>query len=438
MAEPAAPDVGEKPYQPRDYEFPKRSYGVKTVLWRSFQPQWFDLFPSLHWDTATKKVFCHICVRAWKLKMISTRNVEPAFISTGFQNWKEAKRVMAKHAESGCHKEAVERLISIPQSSGDVGEALDSQLAVERRNSRECLLHILRCIKFLARQGLALRGGSKDDGETDGNFLRLLMMFADNNESLVRWLERRTDKYTSVAIQNEILQTMALRILRQTASKIRGRMFSIMVDETTDCSTVEQCVIVIRWVDDKLETHEDFIGFYALPVANSDTIVEVIKDALVRLGLNLSDCRGQCYDGAAVMKGVRNGVATQILADQPKALLTHCYGHSLNLACQDMVRSVKPVKDALDTTFELSKLLKFSAKRAAEFQRLKKEIAPEEPGFRTLCPTRWTVRASSLASVLTNYEVLQASLEKFTDMAKYDHEMSAKCNGVRTRSDEHL
>ena len=179
-----------------------------------------------------------------------------------------------------------------------------------------------------------------------------------------------------------------------------------------------------------MKPHEDFIGFYAIPVANSDTLVEVIRDTLVRMNLSLANCRRQCYDGAAVMKGVRNGVSTQILSEQPKALYTHCYGHSLNLACQDMVREVKRVKEALDTTFELSKLLKYSAKRVAEYKRLKQEIAPEEPGFRTLCPTRWTVRAASLQSILSNYSVLQDSLANFADMAKNDHEMSAKCMGV--------
>ena len=203
-----------------------------------------------------------------------------------------------------------------------------------------------------------------------------------------------------------------------------------MVDETTDCSTVEQCVIVIRWVDKHLKPHEDFIGFYAIPVANSDTLVEVIRDTLVRMNLSLANRRGQCYDGAAVMKGVRNGVSTQILSEQPKALYTHCCGHSLNLACQDMVREVKCVKEALDTTFELSKLLKYSVKHVAEYKRLKQEIAPEEPGFRTLCPTRWTVRTASLQSILSNYAVLQDSLANFADMAKYDHEMSAKCMGI--------
>ena len=133
------------------------------------------------------------------------------------------------------------------------------------------------------------------------------------------------------------------------------------------------------------------------------------------------------------MMGRRKGVAKQILTEEPRALHTHCYGYALNLACQDMIRDVKRVKDALDVTFQLSKLLKYSAKQTAEYQRLKQELAPEQSGFRTLCPTRWTVRAASLSSILTNYQVLQECLESFTELAKMDREMSAKCNGVRSQ-----
>ena len=42
------------------------------------------------------------------------------------------------------------------------------------------------------------------------------------------------------------------------------------------------------------------------------------------------------------------------------------------------------LRDALDTTFQISKLLKFSPCRDAIFERLKAEIAPGTPGFRTL------------------------------------------------------
>ena len=58
--------------------------------------------------------------------------------------------------------------------------------------------------------------------------------------------------------------------------------------------------------------------------------------------------------------------------------------------------------------------MKYTSKRNATF---KDDIAPAEPGFRTLCPTRWTVKADSLHSVIVNYSVLQASLDTFTEMA---------------------
>ena len=40
----------------------------------------------------------------------------------------------------------------------------------------------------------------------------------------------------------------------------------------------------------------------------------------------------------------------------------------------------------MDTTYEMSKLVKFSPKRGSLLEKLKQELAPETPGFRTLCP----------------------------------------------------
>ena len=129
---------------------------------------------------------------------------------------------------------------------------------------------------------------------------------------------------------------------------------------------------------------------YVTACTDAKSIVMIIRDTLLRLCLSINDCRGQCYDGAAVMQGCRKGVAVQILQEEPRAPYTHCYGHSLNLACQDVIRSIKPLKNALDVVFELSKLLKFSSKRNAQYKSIHAEVAPDQPGFRTLCPTRWT------------------------------------------------
>jgi hypothetical protein len=136
---------------------------------------------------------------------------------------------------------------------------------------------------------------------------------------------------------------------------------------------------------------------------DANTLVSVIKDVLQRLNLSLSKARGQCYDGAATMAGLRSGVAKQLSQDEPRAIYTHCYGHALNLACEDTIKRCKLMKDALDTTHEITKLIKKSPRRDTCFECLKAEMAPDTPGMRVLCPTRWTVRAEALQSILDNY-----------------------------------
>jgi hypothetical protein len=155
-----------------------------------------------------------------------------------------------------------------------------------------------------------------------------------------------------------------------------------------------------------ISVHGEFIGLYQTGSIQAQSLVAIIKDTLLRLNLKLELCRGQCYDGASVMSGARSGVATIISSEEPRAVYTHCYGHSLNLAVGDTVKQSKLMKSALETVSEISKLIKKSPKRDAMFQRLKQGIAQDCPGFRVLCPTRWTVRGASLNSVLDNYELL--------------------------------
>ena len=97
------------------------------------------------------------------------------------------------------------------------------------------------------------------------------------------------------------------------------------------------------------------------------------------------------------MAGCKNGVATQLLAKEKSAVLTHCYGHALNLAVGDSMKQSKVCRDALDTAYEISKLLRFSPKRHAAFDRIRIEnLAEEDTGPRTvgiqaMFLTRWTV-----------------------------------------------
>ena len=77
----------------------------------------------------------------------------------------------------------------------------------------------------------------------------------------------------------------------------------MIVDGTQDIQRTEQESIGIRWVDDDLEPHEDFVGFYAVDETTGREFANCVKDCLMRYQLPLEKLRRQTYDGATNMSG---------------------------------------------------------------------------------------------------------------------------------------
>ena len=312
-------------------------------------------------------------------------------------NWKDASVKFNNHEKSRCHKDAVLKTVTVPASCRDIGETLSSQLAKEKLERRLCFLKLMSSVRYLARQALPIRG---DGDESNSNYMQLLKLRGEDDARIFEWLKKKTDKYTSEDIQNEMLKTMALHILRQITKSLEQTPFiTLMVDETTDISNKEQAVFCLRWVDHEFEVHEEFIGLHAIDSTDASHIFAVIKTVLTQLHIPINKIRGQCYDGAAAMAGTRSGVAKLVLAEEARAIYTHCYGHALNLACGDTIKKCRITKDALDITHEITKLIKKSPARDRCFEKIKSELAPDTPGVRVLRPTRWTVRAEALQSI---------------------------------------
>lgn len=264
------------------------------------------------------------------------------------------------------------------------------------------------------------------------NLQQILRMKAKDDQNLAQWLKRKQNVYTSPEIQNEVIKLMGISNLRKVTADCQSSPFlTSMADETTDASNQEQVTLFIRWVTEDFDVHEEFLGLYSVNSINADTLVAVIKDTLLRLNLSFDRLRGQCYDGASAMSGSKNGVAKKICKIEPRAIYTHCYGHALNLAASDTIKKSKVMKDALDTTHEICKLIKFSPRREAIFRQLKESLPSENSaaGIRVLCPTRWTVRANALASVMDNFETLELTWEEAVDILQ-DSEMRARIRGV--------
>ena len=199
-------------------------------------------------------------------KLIASKNAGKAFISNGFTNWQDAgtkNRGFDKHFQYETHKELYKRLFTIPDACGDISAQLSVTFNEARSLNQQNLLKFLLNVKFLARQALPLRG--HESGE-NSNFTQLYLLWEVDNEGLkARRAEKKINKYVYSTIQNEMMQIMALRVLREVAENIHGVNFYLIIcDEATDVKNVSELVVCLHWVDDELETHDVQCVIYIL------------------------------------------------------------------------------------------------------------------------------------------------------------------------------
>ena len=166
------------------------------------------------------------------------------------------------------------------------------------------------------------------------------------------------------------------------------------------------------------------------------TIFSAIKDVLIRCSLPSTQCRGQAYDGASNMSGINRGIQALFKSEANKALYVHCLAHSLNLCLKDVTNTCEIIRDVMNFIYELAQLIKMSPKRLTLFDSLRKEVSINTgeftPQLRMLCPTRWTVRHGSIASILRNYSIIQSALE---EIRQGHDDYAAKASGMVLKMD---
>lgn len=406
------------PFQPRNIIFPSKVFNMKK---RSFRATWFDLYPWLEWDSKAEAAFCHTCRMAAQLRLISFAHcADDAFTNTGVSNWKHALDKFRMHDRSSAHKEAAMKWSNYI-SHTSISAQLLSSTAEDQKTNREALLLLFTTLRFLGRQGLSTRGHT----DIRSNYHQLLQLRTNESEALRKFLTSdRKQKWLSHDVENEMLQRLSHTVLRQIADDVRrDGYYAIIVDETTDVSTVEQVSICIRHVDDDWNVSEDFVGMYATERTDAATLTKVVTDVLLRLNLSVCQLRAQCYDGASAMAGVHSGVQKRIRDVQPKAVYIHCHSHLLNLALQEASGdSVRSVRDILALVNDLGNFFRLSAKRTALLESVISDVCGSETSqsggvtrLQPLCPTRWVVRARAFNALLVNYESVIEALDNLSD-----------------------
>ena len=236
--------------------------------------------------------------------------------------------------------------------------------------------------KLCRRQNIPLRGHrdstenhpqvGKSDLTNSGNFVEPLMYrVRGGDKTLENHLQNapRNAKYTSPDIQNELIKCCRDLIVDQLVGEVKeSRYYSILADQATDCSLKKQLALIFRFVDKENNITEEFVSFLECSYGlNGQSLYRTIKEFLVSVGIDISDCRGQGYDGAGAAAGKNQGLPAHVLRENPKALYTHCSCHRLNLAVAASCREQR-VQHLMTNIKEISYFLisQFHAKTASK------------------------------------------------------------------------
>lgn len=390
---------------------------------RKFLNSWTETYKWLHYDQNLGKVFCSIC-RSSDVSFLKADKQKSAFVTSGFSNWKKAIEKFKFHERSEIHRMSVEALNSVDKGI-NVSAHLVSAKVNEMKENRSILLKLFSTIRYLAQQGIALRGHTDESS----NFINLLKLRSEDIPLLKQWLKKgdRIKKWTSHDIMNEMLEMLFHHILRQLLLEIRANTyFSILLDETTDFSRNEQVSFCIRCVDPNLEVHEFFLGFYNTSSTTGKTLFDIVQDIFMRYQLEFCNLRGQAYDGAGNVSGKYSGLQKRVREKEERAVFVHCPAHCLNLVIQDCMKDINIARDGINLVGNLISFVRDSPKRLAWFHSFK---TSDSISLRPLCPTRWTMRHTSLESIIRNYKELLQFLEEVSDTEK--DEIGSKASGLK-------
>lgn len=240
--------------------------------------------------------------------------------------------------------------------------------------------------------------------------------------------------YTSPIVQNEILSASNDIILSKLVGEInQARGFSVLADETTDISNIEQlslCARYLKEVQNRYCVNEVFLRFVPVYDVTGKGLAKTIQDELSNLHIDTSYWYGQGYDGAAAMSGRLRGAQAIIRENHPLALYVHCVSHGFNLAivqackvaaiaqCIGIVKSEYDFFNTPKRQNVLTETIVATANSEISRQRLK-----------NLCLTRWV---ESNEAVLTCDELMVPVVHALDVISEWDDaDTAAAADGLR-------
>ena len=258
---------------------------------RYFQKEWFQ-HNWLWYHRRKKSAFCGVYT-SFRQPHDSSPFV---FTDTadGFKNWKTGKERIEEHERGFNHRNVSKES---RQNQPDVTCQIDHHYQEQQHLRWTGLVAHLDTMKTLLRQGLAIR----DHTDEESNIIQFNKYKEKHNTGLHLFTSEYL--YFSHEILNEQERLIVLDARRAVVQEINSNNFySIICDEASDISKLEQLSFSVRTCNNSYEMFESFIRMLSCDQGlTSDALLKYIKDILLRCNMDTQKLVGTAFHRASSM-----------------------------------------------------------------------------------------------------------------------------------------
>ena len=213
----------------------------------------------------------------------------------------------------------------------------------------------------------------------------------------------------------EVIQT-------NISKKISDSEFiSIMTDESTDIVVKKKCVIYCIVVNENLERQVMFLGNVEVDEVSvtAEVLFNHLKSYLVEKGVSGDKVIGFGSDGASIMTGKKNGVATRFKKVAPHMIAVHCMAHRLNLSSSKSTDSVPYLKNVFQETLkDLFHYFSKSTARTTELKQIQAVLDSPQVTMKEMYEVRCMACYNALNAVFHSWKPLVSYFKKHKSDSK--------------------
>ncbi|XP_078518450.1 zinc finger protein 862-like [Lissotriton helveticus] len=243
------------------------------------------------------------------------------------------------------------------------------------------------------------------------------------------------DSWRSKNYAFEFLEAINSVIHCEAMTELRQALYhTLIIDESTDISVTKMLILYFKFRPVTSTEHKtQFGGIVKLTSCNAEAITTAVKEFYTANELDLMKMVMFTSDGASVMLGKNNGVATRLKQSIPHLVEQHCVAHREDLGVDDAWKRVPMIKEMETLLRTVYTVFSRSPARKSKLDEIASVTECEVVSFRPLNEVRWLSRHFAVGALIRNYEIVlkyfeHEKVEENDPIAKYCYKKLSDSN----------